>query len=405
MNRRLLMLVPPMALIACFMVGCREAPREFSTEGTVWHFPHIYAESLMSVSSQLGSIDLRSFSPNEDFNLDAAHEGSVGETIAVWGERDARWKARQGSGIWLDLGRAIEGSIFEKRLESLSIDRLSEGEGAGYYFIPTHLSFFGVIRNQSIMPGSPAVPSWDDFVQGLADLRTRGVYPFAVGGAFASPSLAILALLDLRLNGNKEYIAFVNRQRSIEESSFDSVFALLQTWKDLDYFHPESYRWSSTDALSSVESGSSAMTILSGSAASRMSSNTVVGFSPFPATNGEPPKGEIARSYGYSIVGSRANLESALAFVEGVFNSALLLPNETLDAISALAGGSDLTFPNQLPFVENEKIFLPSFESLLDSQVVHDIGTVFTRFWREDTYDSEQLREQIDRFLNRGTTE
>ena len=110
----------------------------------------------------------------------------------------------------------------------------------------------------------------------------------------------------------------------------------------------------------------------------------------------------MARLYGYSVAGDRTALEPALAYIERTLRAAPVLPNEAVVPLATVTDGLDIGTPDQSRFGAAGVAIVPTPETLLPPQLVYDIGTACTRFWRDPDYDADQLRSQIGRFFDRG---
>ncbi len=264
-------------------------------------------------------------------------------------------------------------------------------------FLPTHLSYVGLFFRADSVNIMSDTWDWDEFESTLEEARSEGMYPIAIGGAFTSPALSWLGMLDMRFNGASAYRSFLEGERGIADQNFDEVFATLQMWKDKDYFHPQSWSWSWVQAMQAMLDGEAACTLLSASSAVRVPADAGITFLRLPGGLEEDTSGEIAHVYGYSILGSSAGIESALAWAQSV--SQVYVGNGGIVPFAATTRNGD--FPDQRAFFERDALVLPPLEAVFDPQNSYDIGLSFSRFLRDKSYSASDLRDQIERFLGR----
>jgi hypothetical protein len=363
---------------ASILLSCSRT-ESLVADGEVWHAPHPYVESFLHAAQQVPGLEPRVLDEDSVEN---------DRTVLVWGRLDAEWNQRKGGGVFMDVSPVLDGTGFGETLSRGILLPTTEG-----FFIPTHLSYYGLFLSSDLGSTMDGVGTWSKMENILFSYREGGRYPIAVGGAFASSASIWPAMIDLRLNGAERYGAFLSGERSIDEPDFDGVFNTLRRWKRAELFHPDSWRWSAKAALTAVEQGQSGAALLNAAMASRLSKPDAVEFAPVPTGTGRDTTAGIARIYGYSVTGSRDQLESALAWAKSV--AATELP---------LAGLRPVLSPGVLRTDDGGKSYtqvLPAIDDVLDPQDSYDIGRSLTRFFKDPEFSASELRRRIGLLLTR----
>jgi len=377
--------------VASSFVALASCSRPLEAKGTVSVWPGSASEALRAVAASTTGLDAE-FLPVKGSWKDG--DSLVSDLVYTEWAWDYFSAAR--TGMVLDL--APWSARLESRplvgtsgLASFGLLTSPESNPKASYFLPAEAVPWGFFYSRDALARAGLEPpaTWNELVESLPRLKAAGVVPFALGSTFGWPSLALVSMIDVRLNGGSAYRDLLEGRRKFDDESAVATCVLLARWRDAGYFgaQPASRSW--LDAASDVTQGRAAYLVAGAGIKDR--------FGPAPtgflqARNASVSAGQLASVWGFVVAASSSNPETALALadayiVEGARKpdgSSYRRPLGNLGArVKEQEGGTVAdTFQNlEDGLLASAGGYLPTLDKALSPQAAYDAGRIISAFF------------------------
>ncbi len=296
------------------------------------------------------------------------------------------------SGLLLDLSPYFDRMpVTEKMLTAFA--HQSEANTGMKYIVPAAAYTWGLFYNKTVLAshGIQIPESWDEWLDALKVLKSKGVVPIALGTSIGWPALAWVSYLDLRLNGGAAHLKLLEGARSFDDPSMVAVYTTLEEWRDAGYFNADASTINWRASLELVGSGQAAFVLMGAFSESRIPNRDEIKFAPVPTAGNEGDRGELAVIEGFAVAASARAPEAALSLAEKYLpmnlprsarGGYLMSVLETEEGVAPQQGGVAAV---QLEIFESADVLVPQLDRYFPAQAAYDFARVLARFFDPNT--------------------
>ena len=255
--------------------------------------------------------------------------------------------------------------------------------------LPAAAYTWGLFYNTEVLAshGVEIPASWDDLIDTFELLQSKGTVPIALGSSLGWPALAWISYLDLRLNGGTKHSQLFDGTRSFDDHSIQSVYRMLEEWREKEYFNADASKIGWPASLDLVRSGQAAYVLMGAFGSTRITNRDNVAFIRIPAADNDGDSGELAYIEGFSVAKTARAPEAALSLAEKYISAGVMRHTKNEYLIPLLKPGEkhvdqgESIAAVQFEILNSADILVPQIDQYVSAQTAYDVNRVLARFF------------------------